>query len=96
MKKLLLGLLGLLVPITIVGMLLPTDYSIACRVTIEATPAQVHALDGDLKRWEEWAPWPEGDPTIVAGHMGLLMDDWTSSDFDKGLAMLKEKAGAGG
>lgn len=59
-----LGLLALLVLFVVVGFLLPSDYHIERSVEIEAEPARVHALVGDLQRWPDWTPWQEIDPSI--------------------------------
>jgi hypothetical protein len=68
MKKLLIGLAVLVViglgVLVAVGLALPTRYEIEKRVTIGARPEAVHALVGDLKRWPEWTPWQEDDPSI--------------------------------
>jgi len=68
MKKILIGLIVVILVIVLVtvlvGFLLPTTYVIEERVTIQADTAKVHALVGDLKRWDEWAPWVEEDPSI--------------------------------
>jgi hypothetical protein len=69
MKKLLLVLGGgaalLLVLFLVVGLILPTDYSVSESVEIDATAAEVHVFVGELRKWPEWAPWEENDPTIV-------------------------------
>jgi polyketide cyclase/dehydrase/lipid transport protein len=64
MKKLLIGFLGLIVVVVIVGFFLPTTYAVDTRITVNATPAQVHAMVGDLERWPSWVPWQEDDPSL--------------------------------
>lgn len=65
MKKILIGLLVIIVLLVVVGFLLPTTYAIEERVTINTDAAKVHALVGDLTKWDDWSPWKEMDPTIV-------------------------------
>jgi hypothetical protein len=69
MKKFLIGCLAVIVflvlALVVVGFLLPTEYEIEERVTIQADAAKIHALVGDLQRWPEWSPWEEMDPSIV-------------------------------
>lgn len=48
----------------IVGFLLPAGYQIERSLVIGAAPGQIHVLVGDLKRWPEWTPWQEVDPSI--------------------------------
>ena len=47
-----------------VGFLLPSEYHVERSVVIDAEPAQVHRLVGDLERWPDWTPWVEIDPGI--------------------------------
>jgi hypothetical protein len=65
LKKILIGLGVLLLALVLVGLVLPKHYECKRKIVIEAEPAKVHVLVGDLKRWDEWAPWKEEDPTIV-------------------------------
>ncbi len=65
MKKLLIGLLVLILIAIGIGFVLPTDYRIEESVTIKTSTEKVHALVGDLTMWEKWAPWYEADPSIV-------------------------------
>ena len=65
MKKILIGLLVVIVLLVVVGFVLPTEYEIEERVTIQADAARVHELVGELKRWKEWSPWEQEDPSIV-------------------------------
>ena len=64
MKKFLVVLLILLIVIAAVGFLLPRSYNVAESVVIDVKPSKVHDLVGDLKRWDEWTPWKEEDPSI--------------------------------
>ena len=57
---------GILIAVVIaIGFILPSKYQVERRIVINAEPAQIHALVGDLKRWPEWGPWEEDDPSIV-------------------------------
>lgn len=57
-------LLVIVVGVVVVGLMLPNSYELSRSVVIDAQPAQVHALVGDLARWDEWAPWKEADPSV--------------------------------
>lgn len=65
LKKLLTALAILILVFVIVGALLPRDYKVSRSVVVKAEPAKIHPFVGELKRWDEWAPWKEADPTIV-------------------------------
>ncbi len=85
MKRILIGLLALIAVVALVGLFLPTSYSIERRITINAPPASVHALVGDLERWPEWTPWITADPTVVTTlgdkKTGVgASQTWTSDD----------------
>jgi len=85
MKKFLIGLLLILVAAAAVGFFLPGDYSLERSIVINAKPADVHKVVGDLARWEDWMPWKESDPSI---HVTLgdkttgvgASQKWTSKD----------------
>lgn len=48
----------------IVGMFLPTRFSVSRSILVQADSGKVHALVGDLERWPEWTPWSEIDPSM--------------------------------
>ena len=64
MTKLFTGFLVIILAVGVAGMWLPSEYKVTRGVDIEATPAQIHAWVGDLKRWPEWSPWESDDPTL--------------------------------
>lgn len=65
LKKILTALAILILVFVLVGALLSREFRVTRTVVVKADPAKVHALVGDLKRWDEWAPWKDSDPTIV-------------------------------
>jgi len=58
-------LIILIVTVAIIGLFLPAKYSVERSIVINAAPEKVHKYVGDLKKWDEWAPWKEEDPSIV-------------------------------
>jgi ribosome-associated toxin RatA of RatAB toxin-antitoxin module len=64
-KALSLAFLVLILIVIIVGLFLPTNYSVNRSIIIDAKPAAIHEYVGDLKKWPEWEPWTEQDPTII-------------------------------
>ena len=55
----------LIVVLVVVGLFLPTSYTVERSIVIDAQPAQIHKYVGDLNQWNTWEPWTEEDPTIV-------------------------------
>lgn len=60
-----LSLAALIAVLLLVSFLLPSTFQVERSIVIQASPETIHALVGDLGRWDEWAPWKEEDPTIV-------------------------------
>lgn len=65
LKNLLVFLIALLVVAAVVGFFLPTNYELERSIRVDASPDEIYALVGDLKRWEDWTPWKKSDPTLV-------------------------------
>jgi hypothetical protein len=63
-KWIVIGMLVLLATLVVVGFLLPSGYRVERSIVIDADREHVHALVSDLRRWPEWTPWQEIDPTI--------------------------------
>ncbi len=100
MKGLLIGIVVVVLLVAAVGFFLPTAYSIEESVTIDAPPAQVHAFVGDLKKWPEWAPWYEEDPTILTTYgektTGVgASQTWTAEDGDGELTLTRSDVQTG-
>ena len=65
LKNFLLAVLIILILVVVVGLFLPTSYTVERSIVINAKPEAIHKYVGDLNNWEKWAPWKEEDPTIV-------------------------------
>jgi uncharacterized protein YndB with AHSA1/START domain len=48
----------------------PAAFRIARSLTIPASPATLHAMIRDLKRWEAWSPWDKIDPKLQRTYEG--------------------------
>lgn len=67
-----LRILGMLVVVFVVlvvavigyGFTLEKDYHFERSVVIDADTDDIHEYIGDLKKWDEWGPWRDEDPTI--------------------------------
>ena len=64
LKGLLVFLIVVLVIGAVVGFFLPTNYELERSIRVDASPAEIYALVGDLERWDEWTPRKKGDPTL--------------------------------
>ena len=87
MQKILIGLVALLVAVVVAGLVMPTTYAIEKEITIDATPAEIHAYVGDLKKWPEWTAWEQEDDPIETTYgektTGVgASQSWTSKDGD--------------
>lgn len=61
-KKILLGLLAVVVVFLIVVAMQPNEYRIERSATLAAPPAEVFEQVNDLHKWEAWSPWAKLDP----------------------------------
>lgn len=62
LKKILLGLLALVVFLLIVVLLQPAEFRISRTAVIPAPPAAVFAQINDFHQWNDWSPWAKLDP----------------------------------
>ena len=100
LKTLLLAVLVILILIVVVGLFLPTSYTVERSITIDAPPEKVHEYVGDLKKWEEWMPWDEEDPTIVVTRgektKGVgASQSWVGESGDGALTITKDSPDEG-
>ena len=65
LKTFLLAILVVLILVVVVGLFLPTSFTVQRSIVIEAGPQKVHEYVGDLSKWDDWTPWKEEDPSIV-------------------------------
>lgn len=49
---------GFLLLVLVVGVFLPGEWRVERSVVVEAAPDRVFPLLDELRRWEEWTPWP--------------------------------------
>jgi len=65
LKTIFSAIIIFIVIVVVVGLFLPTSYTVERSVVIDAAPTQIHKYVGDLNNWSAWEPWMEGDPTII-------------------------------
>ena len=62
LKKILLGLVAIIVIFLIVAALQPADFRITRSTVIAAPPAAVFEQINDFQKWSVWSPWAKLDP----------------------------------
>ena len=65
LRLILIGVVLATLVVVAVGFLLPREYTVERRVTINAAPERIHALVGDLEAWPDWTPWAKSDQTMA-------------------------------
>lgn len=86
-KIVLVSLAVLLALFVVVGLLLGGDYRVERSVVIDADPGAIHQVVGDLRRWDEWTPWAEENPSVrsVVGQQATgvgASQSWTAKSGD--------------
>ncbi len=61
-KRILIGIVALLVLFFVVGFLLPREVYVERSVEIDASPQQVFAMVNDFRQFNRWQPWHQIDP----------------------------------
>ncbi len=60
------GLSITLLLLSVVGFLLPSNYTVERAISIDAPTEQVFNTISDLNTWPEWSPWQKAsDPTLI-------------------------------
>src|SRR6476659_3551021 len=57
LKKVLLGIVGLLLLATAGAFVMPSKWHVEKSVTVKAKPESLYASVADLKQWADWAGW---------------------------------------
>lgn len=70
LKRLLIGLLVVVVLLLAVGMLLPSTVHVERSTTIAAPPSTVFTLLNGFARMNDWSPWAEIDPNTTYEYSG--------------------------
>ena len=70
LKKILIGLLLLLLVLAVIVALQPSQYRVERSVTVAAPPAVVFPQVNELKKWEAWSPWAKMDPAMKQTYEG--------------------------
>lgn len=95
MKKLLIGLIGIVCLFLIVGFFLPAEYKVERSTNIKAEPQQIFERFNTLEHWKEWMVWIRRDPAMTvefdgpASGVGATMS-WKSESQGSGSLTLDE------
>lgn len=87
LKKILVGIIGLIVVLAALGFALPDKTHIERQTVINASPETVFALVSDFNQWSKWSPWDDYDPdminTVTGSGVGQKMS-WQSKKTGNG------------
>ena len=64
LKKILLGLVAVVVLLAVIGMLLPRNSHVERSITIDRPASLIYATVNTFQRFPEWSPWQDLDPTM--------------------------------
>jgi hypothetical protein len=71
LKKILIGLVVILVVFVVIVALQPSQYRVERKAAISAPAAVVFAQVNDFHNWEAWSPWAKLDPAIKQTYEGV-------------------------
>lgn len=89
LKKLLIGVVAIVVVLIVVGFMLPSHVHVERSATIAASAEQIWPIISDFARFNEWSPWAKRDPatkyTFEGGTSGVgAKMSWTSDHPEVG------------
>ncbi|BDX06897.1 SRPBCC family protein [Planctobacterium marinum] len=64
------GLIGFVLLLVIIGFLLPSEFHVQRKITIDAPAAKVFPYVVDLKQWRNWGIWFSRDPNMQITYSG--------------------------
>jgi uncharacterized protein YndB with AHSA1/START domain len=65
LKSLLRASIGIIIVLSLFGLVLPQHAHVERNITIEATPAQIFPYVNDFREFNKWSPWAQIDPATV-------------------------------
>lgn len=70
LKKILIGIVSLILLLVIVIMIQPTKFRIERSTTMAAPAEQIFSQINDLHQWNAWSPWAKIDPAMTTTYEG--------------------------
>lgn len=64
LKKILLGLVAVLIILVAVVMMQPDEYRVERSMEIDASAERIYSQIADLRQWPAWSPWAKKDPDM--------------------------------
>ncbi len=64
MKLVGIGILAATLVVAIIGLILPSQYSVQRELVINTSPERIHQFTSDLETWPQWTPWFKDDPSL--------------------------------
>ncbi len=88
-KRLAIGALALVLILLVVGLIMPSAWTVSRSRVIAATPTEIHTYVGDWDKWPEWSPFENEDPGMVITVEGVgtgvgAKRSWTSESMGAG------------
>ncbi len=62
LRKFAITLGGFFAVIVVLGLALSSDYNVKRSIEVNASPAEIHEIVGDLNQWSKWTPWQKNNP----------------------------------
>jgi len=100
MKPIGIGILAATLLVVIVGLLLPSQYSVQRELVINTSPERIHEFVSDLETWPQWTPWFKDDPSLEVT-MGAITQgkgahqEWTAKKGGGQLTITRSEPGWG-
>ncbi len=91
-KKLLIGLVGLVVVFVLVGFLLPRQFKVEREITITAGTIPIYQMISAPTNWPKWAVWNKRDPNMAltfSGTSGGAGAKWAWQSKTEGNGMME-------
>ena len=69
-KRILLALVAIVVILVAVAYALPSHYSVARSIDIDAPPSKIYPLVANTRAWKQWSAWNRRDPDMTIVYAG--------------------------
>ncbi len=63
-KRIVLALVAIVVVLVAVAYALPSHYSVARSIDIDAPPSKIYPLVANTRAWKQWSAWNRRDPNM--------------------------------
>jgi uncharacterized protein YndB with AHSA1/START domain len=70
LKKILLGIVGLVVVLGLISFVLPANYKVERSMDIAAPAEKIYPLIADPREWKKWGVWGQRDPNMKMDFSG--------------------------